>query len=489
MDKYKFIKRLGYTTWLVEDKIGQKLALKQVECIDEIEANKIFNEMASLQSLKHPLIIPYHHLFVSWDKERAVHLCIVTRYISHGNLKDFLISCRASKQLVNETLLKKWIGQLTEGLARLHFYHYNHRRLKTSNIYINKDNSLCIGDIGTSLKSSISLNVMNWLSPEAVESTEYDERFDMWSLGCVILELVTTSFLTDSEFIATLYQLKINTDILAKILQKVSQIYDNDIAHLIQSLIRTNYHQRPLAIEVCDTPFILDCMSLYESSLLQELKNPVDEQDSFIIKMMKCKYAIDSQVAILEDFIRLIQDNNQTDKFILKQPCKELLYHTVQVNLTYPELVSKCFLMIYMGSGTNNVSTFMSDKLLTGLSITAIKIHSNDISVITEATKVLLALSTKGSQIRMVLVNERIVHTSIEVIRRFPQQPNILTLNFILLLNILCEQSIILQTAVSEGLVSVVCLALRDHQHSSLVVGPALSLLWASSSSGKRSNN
>jgi probable inactive protein kinase-like protein SgK071 len=145
MDKYKFIKRLGYTTWLVEDKIGQKLALKQVECIDEIEANKIFNEMASLQSLKHPLIIPYHHLFVSWDKERAVHLCIVTRYISHGNLKDFLISCRASKQLVNETLLKKWIGQLTEGLARLHFYHYNHRRLKTSNIYINKDNSLCIG--------------------------------------------------------------------------------------------------------------------------------------------------------------------------------------------------------------------------------------------------------------------------------------------------------------------------------------------------------
>jgi hypothetical protein len=150
-------------------------------------------------------------------------------------------------------------------------------------------------------------------------------------------------------------------------------------------------------------------MSLYESSLLQELKNPVDEQDSFIskvttrgslisllVKMMKCKYAIDSQVAILEDFIRLIQDNNQTDKFILKQPCKELLYHTVQVNLTYPELVSKCFLMIYMGSGTNNVSTFMSDKLLTGLSITAIKIHSNDISVITEATKVLLALSTKG---------------------------------------------------------------------------------------------
>jgi len=35
---------------------------------------------------------------------------------------------------------------------------------------------------------------MNWMAPEVMERP-YDERSDVWSLGCIVLELATCGFL------------------------------------------------------------------------------------------------------------------------------------------------------------------------------------------------------------------------------------------------------------------------------------------------------
>ena len=84
MENYKNLTKLGKgaqgSVFLAEHihEPGTKYVLKKVECSDEKEANKAFQEAMALQELKHPNICGYKEFFVTWDKEEAaMFVCIV----------------------------------------------------------------------------------------------------------------------------------------------------------------------------------------------------------------------------------------------------------------------------------------------------------------------------------------------------------------------------------------------------------------------------
>ena len=70
-----------------------------------------------------------------------------------------------------------------------------HRDLKTLNIFLKKDLQIKIGDLGVAkilLKNSFAKTVIGipyYLSPEICEEKPYNDKSDVWALGCILYEL------------------------------------------------------------------------------------------------------------------------------------------------------------------------------------------------------------------------------------------------------------------------------------------------------------
>jgi|TARA_B110000305_G_C19400706_1_gene619983 NIMA (never in mitosis gene a)-related kinase len=85
-------------------------------------------------------------------------------------------------------------------LGHIHKWNIIHRDIKPQNIFLSKDNEAKIGDFGISKKLDNTLDMAKtqtgtpyYLSPEVCMGQKYDNKSDMWMLGCVLYELCTLS--------------------------------------------------------------------------------------------------------------------------------------------------------------------------------------------------------------------------------------------------------------------------------------------------------
>lgn len=110
-----------------------------------------------------------------------------------------ILSSLSEPFLPSET--KLLFTQLTSALAYLHAQHILHRDLKTSNLLLNNAGELKLADFGMARYTSTpppphltQLVVTLWYrAPELLLGTKtYDSSIDMWSLGCILGELLTT---------------------------------------------------------------------------------------------------------------------------------------------------------------------------------------------------------------------------------------------------------------------------------------------------------
>lgn len=98
----------------------------------------------------------------------------------------------------DEETIKCYSYQLLVGLKFLHEMKIMHRDLKCSNILINKNNELKLADFGLSRSlSSMDRDYTNkvitlWYRPPELllGSSRYNSNVDMWSVGCIIGELL-----------------------------------------------------------------------------------------------------------------------------------------------------------------------------------------------------------------------------------------------------------------------------------------------------------
>ena len=286
MESYKLLQRLGKgaqgSVFLVEHRVDKKqYVLKKVECNDEGEANKAFKEAMALQELRHPFICGYKEFFVTWDRDEcAMFVCIVMDYYELGDLAKVLKTKRMKQENIDEMILKKWMGQMIEALVFVHKKEVIHRDLKPSNIFMTKNLSICIGDFGVATvmgdartKTRTTVGSMNWMAPEVMERP-YDERSDVWSLGCIILELATCAFLDPVQISGILFEIKQNPQCLEDILVDLPQHnYSAELCQLIRTMLRRNFQQRPTAVELVSIPYVKECLLLNpDSDLVQKKK-------------------------------------------------------------------------------------------------------------------------------------------------------------------------------------------------------------------------
>eukprot|EP00936_MAST-01D_sp_MAST-1D-sp1_P000627 g627.t1 len=154
------------------------------------EQDEALQEVRVLESLVHPHIVAYHHSFV----ERGS-LHIVLAYCDGGDLAQ-LLKRRIAPLPEKQTLFM--LIQISSALKYLHARSILHRDLKTQNIFLTRTGVLKLGDFGIARVLENSADMASTMigtpynmSPELCENRAYDEKSDMWALGCVLYELIT----------------------------------------------------------------------------------------------------------------------------------------------------------------------------------------------------------------------------------------------------------------------------------------------------------
>lgn len=188
---------------------GELMAVKQVELpsvqpnteIDKKKTNMIAalkHEIDLLRDLQHPNIV--HYLGTCTDEH---HLNIFLEYVPGGSIAAML----KQYNTFQEPLVRNFVRQILEGLNYLHFRDIIHRDIKGANVLVDNKGGIKISDFGISkrveassmLGSSSHLNRPSlqgsvfWMAPEVVRQTAHTKKADIWSLGCLVVEMFSGS--------------------------------------------------------------------------------------------------------------------------------------------------------------------------------------------------------------------------------------------------------------------------------------------------------
>lgn len=150
---------------------------------------RVANEVKIHWVLEHPCILRLHNFFE--DNENVY---LVTEYCKGGELNKY-IKQKFSK---DESFVQHIFAQIVLGTIYLHSHGILHRDLKLNNILLGSDNIVKIADFGLSVrlndidsKQDTICGTPNYISPEIMDYKPYGLPADMWSLGCILVALLT----------------------------------------------------------------------------------------------------------------------------------------------------------------------------------------------------------------------------------------------------------------------------------------------------------
>jgi len=164
---------------------------------DELLVEEICKEVSILKDLDHPNITRYYTSFPNGQN-----IYIVMELLDGVSLADFILSQSEKKHRVKEEVIWNILTQLCGALKYLHdIKRIVHRDLAPSNILIDSDFNIKLADFGLAKRfGTQSMSVMKsfvgtilYSCPEIVQSQSYTNKADIWSLGCIIYELMTLS--------------------------------------------------------------------------------------------------------------------------------------------------------------------------------------------------------------------------------------------------------------------------------------------------------
>ncbi|XP_068173568.1 serine/threonine-protein kinase Nek8 isoform X2 [Antennarius striatus] len=263
MEKYEKIKVVGRGAFGIvhlcrRRSDGAFVILKEipVEQMSRDERLAAQNECQVLKLLSHPNIIEYYENFLE-DKA----LMIAMEYAPGGTLADY-IQKRCNSLLDEDTILHFFV-QILLALYHVHNKLILHRDLKTQNILLDKHQMIVkVGDFGISkilVSKSKAYTVVGtpcYISPELCEGKPYNQKSDIWALGCVLYELASLKRAFEAANLPALV-LKIMSGTFAPL----SDRYSTELRQLILNMLNLDPSKRPqlneiMALPICIRPLL-----------------------------------------------------------------------------------------------------------------------------------------------------------------------------------------------------------------------------------------
>ena len=149
-------------------------------------------EIRLLTDLEHPNVVRYYQTDLD---QKTGQITLLLQYIQGGSLKSLL----KKYERLEEPIVKSYTEQLLSGLQYLHDNGIIHRDLKSANVLIGREGGIKITDFGSSKKFASSDLYMTksmkgspyWMAPEVASQTGQSYPADIWSLGCLVIEMIT----------------------------------------------------------------------------------------------------------------------------------------------------------------------------------------------------------------------------------------------------------------------------------------------------------
>ncbi|KAJ3607165.1 hypothetical protein NHX12_026678 [Muraenolepis orangiensis] len=168
----------------------------------ENEKQMLVSEVNLLRELKHPNIVRYYDRII--DRTNTT-LYIVMEYCEGGDLSSLVTRCIKERRYLEEQFVLRVTAQLMLALKECHRRSDGgatvlHRDLKPANIFLDAKQNVKLGDFGlarilnhdTSFAKTF-VGTPYYMSPEQINRMSYNEKSDIWSLGCLLYELCALS--------------------------------------------------------------------------------------------------------------------------------------------------------------------------------------------------------------------------------------------------------------------------------------------------------
>ena len=326
---YKIIEKIGKGSFGIVYKakrINEPLiyVIKQISLngLTDFQINQVKTEAKILSLIKSNYVVKYYDSFFENGD-----LNIVMEYCDNGDLCNYLSK---QKQPLKEDLIWQMFIKITLGLTAIHKMKILHRDLKTLNIFLKKDMEIKIGDLGVAKElnqasfASTIIGTPYYLSPEMCEDKPYNQKSDVWALGCILYELCTYRHPFNASNHGALILKILNADP-----DPILAIYSSKLQKLVNHILEKNCEKRPNCWDILNTPIVVEKAKKF--GLYQEILNVFSNKNNILIEdaiqngydnnLFVNYLPLDSEDILLKS--QLTAPNNNDNKVHVKKLNKE----------------------------------------------------------------------------------------------------------------------------------------------------------------------
>ncbi|XP_056465186.1 mitogen-activated protein kinase kinase kinase 4 isoform X1 [Gadus chalcogrammus] len=175
---------------------GELMAMKEIrfQPNDHKTIKETADELKIFEGLKHPNLVRYFGVELHREE-----MYIFMEYCDEGTLEE------VSRLGLQEHVIRLYSKQITTAINVLHEHGIVHRDIKGANIFLTSSGLIKLGDFGCSVKLknnshtmpgevNSTLGTAAYMAPEVITRAKgegHGRAADIWSLGCVLIEMVT----------------------------------------------------------------------------------------------------------------------------------------------------------------------------------------------------------------------------------------------------------------------------------------------------------
>ncbi|NWR52108.1 NEK2 kinase, partial [Regulus satrapa] len=279
---------------------GKILVWKELDygTMSESEKQMLVSEVNLLRELRHPNIVRYYDRII--DRSSTT-LYIVMEYCDGGDLATLIAKCAKERQVkracgasaahfLEESFVLRVLTQLTLALKECHRRSDGgvtvHRDLKPANVFLDAKQNVKLGDFGLARIlhhdtrfATTFVGTPYYMSPEQMNYMSYNEKSDIWSLGCLMYELCALS----PPFTA-FNQKELAEKIKEGRVRRIPYRYSDELNDLLREMLNVKDYCRPSVEDILQHPLI-------EAVVTEEQKQNSDRRGLRSWELEKLQYS------------------------------------------------------------------------------------------------------------------------------------------------------------------------------------------------------